>query len=638
MAYNGSKSLGTFYGYADGSRYGKYTPCTLSWSDVTRSGDTVTVNNLTLTMTHDGTGWTTYRFACKGNIQGTTTTTYANNYTLKAYEPSKESNPETIKVNFGKVSVKTLDSKVKCYIEIASTKGSTSWKNFASTNLEVNFDISCPPSYPVYTKAPFAVSYTETEVTLNRGTTDISSTFKYRELTEANKNNNDGWTDMSATTVKISSLAANSSHTYQFKAINALDSTYVSEIKEVTVTTYQYPYIQTIAKENLVAGETQTITLYNPCNREVDIKMLAANGKVLHEGQADGTSYSFILSNLEACRNVGVDQTEGTATYSGQYSTHQVIAPISKKYTIDIAKTAPVWRSNRLEDFVFYKDGSSTVDITQDSSVFVQQYSQLWYGVQYEPTETNANCGAVSNFFSEITDYHISINGGEWIKVAKNSTEADINSGYMIPEDANQISIRIQATDKRNQKTPVLETAIPVTQYKAPAGTVIASREGGYGETILIHVYPTWGVNQNSNAGTAQIFKITQDGQEIEIPEALIKTDFSTPFTLENKNNESRFTFWIRLTDKFLNKVELEPVTVGIGQPILFIDSEQIGVGVNCFPDSKGLYVNGETVLKDKATGTKMELNEFLIVGSHRQQGFTRNKEARTGWYYTGGE
>lgn len=33
--------------------------------------------------------------------------------------------------------------------------------------------------------------------------------------------------------------------------------------------------------------------------------------------------------------------------------------------------------------------------------------------------------------------------------------------------------------------------------------------------------------------------------------------------------------------------------SITFGEPIMFIDAAQVGVGVNCFPSSKGLFVDG---------------------------------------------
>ena len=109
-------------------------------------------------------------------------------------------------------------------------------------------------------------------------------------------------------------------------------------------------------------------------------------------------------------------------------------------------------------------------------------------------------------------------------------------------------------------------------------------------------------------------------------------------------NNESSFTFKVVLYDSFGRESSEIYYTLGIGEPILFIDTEQVGVGVNCFPEGKGLYTRGKAVFHDTVTAeSNIEVNESLLVkgtaeiGAHRIMKMTRNGKARTGFFYTGG-
>ena len=66
-----SQYLGTFYGYSNGSAYGRYN-CTLYWDNVTRSGTKVTMNNARVVMTKTDTDkYTVNRFAGCASINGT---------------------------------------------------------------------------------------------------------------------------------------------------------------------------------------------------------------------------------------------------------------------------------------------------------------------------------------------------------------------------------------------------------------------------------------------------------------------------------------------------------------------------------------------------------------------------------------
>lgn len=631
----GSKSLGTFYGYADGSRYGKYSPCVLSWSDVTRDGTKVTVKSLTLTMTHATTGWSAYRFACKGSITGSSSQTYANNYTLKEYQSSGSGNPDTIEKNFGDITVTSLGTTVSCYIEIASTGGSTSWSNFKSTNLKVTFDISCPPANPTYTTKPSITEINETDFILNRGVTNITSKYYYKRSSDTT------WTEMTSATQKITGLTANTSYTYDFKAANAQDLKLETSGGSVTVKTYQYPYITAISQEELAAGGEQVITLHNPKNREVMIYMekVALEGETektyIHEASTSQSTYSFTLSNEEACEFVGFDQTEGNAIYYCRYNELEPLETIPGSYKINIEQSKPSWADMSVEKLILYKDGNATtVAVTEDDSTLIQGHSQLYYGINYN------TYSAISNHYSSIVEYKVSINGGEFKVLNTSSETAEINADFKIPSDANSISIRVKAKDARDLETPVVTRTIPVTKYVLPSGSVSVARQGGYGNTIILKVTPIWGIS-TKNAGTGT-YTYQKDGGTGTTENISV---FGQDILLTDKSNDSVFTFTVELIDKLGGKKTLPTATVGIGQPILFIDSEQTGVGVNCFPNGKGLYVKGNTNLNG-ATNIEGEMNVngsatingFLVSATHRNQTFERDGESRSGWFYNGGE
>ena len=656
MAYNGSQSIGTFYGYADGSRYGKYTPCILTWSDVTRSGDTVTVKDLTLTMTHEGSGWTTYRFACKGSITGTTTTTYANNYTLKAYEPSKESNPATIKVNFGNISVKTLQTTVSCYIELASTKGSTSWTNFASTNTKKTFNISCPPANPTYKTQPSITNIEETSFVLNSGTTDIDSKFYYQE------DGTNEWILFSGTTAKISNKKPNQSYKYNFKAINSLSSDYVTNGNSVSVKTYNYPYITNISASNMIADlTTQTVTIYNPLKRKVRIvakDALAGEDSTLYEKKDfTGTQDMFTLKTIDVSEAIPSDGFVGQMQYYCQYGSQAILATKSGTIEIKPENCKPAWKENSTIETIFtYKDGDPNIvamtkkDEDDTEVTLIQRFSKLYYGVNF------IDAPAISNYNAEIKKYYISIDGTEFQEVetslATPEKRAQIKidgtlSDHQIDAHTNAISIRIKAIDSRGLETPFLQKSIPVYQYNEPSGAIAAYRKGGYGDTIVLQVSPVWGVNQTKNAG--KISYTYKEGGNEAIPEQEIEEKVVTTKSLEldNLSNDSIFTFYVKFQDSLGVITQLDPIVVGLGKPILFIDSEQNGVGINCFPEGQGLFVdgkatlNGETKVKGsiEIDGNLILKNGFSLIGTHRNQIYEKNggTEKRTGWFFDEG-
>ena len=650
MALTGSFNVGTFYGYETGARYGEYNPCTVSWTDVTRDKDTITIHNLTLTMKHVGTGWTTYRFACTGSVKGTTTATFANNYTLKAYDSNTSSNPATITKNFGNVSVKTLGTSVSCTMTIASTKGSTSWN--VHTSVSKTGSITCPSAYPTYTTQPSITNIQETSLVLKKGETDLVSDYYYK------KSGDNSWTKFTSDTVTISNLEPGKSYTFNFQARNAQDTSLTKDGNSATGTTYVYPYITGIKHDNMIADETtQTVSVYNPLKRTITIvvreKDSTQGENILHQKSITGDQYSFTLSTAVASSAIQSTVFEGNVEYFCKYDTQAVAAVKSGKLTIKAENCRPTWaEGTTMDNLLSYKDGNQLiVEMTKKTEapnevILIQRFSQLYYGVDFE------GFPAISNYFAEVNDYFISIDGAEFQKIETSSSEpltrAQIKQGdsfidHTISEHANSVSIRIKGRDTRGLETNILQKSIPVYQYNSPAGVASAYRQGGYGDTIVLQVVPVWGINQVKNAGTARYSY--KEGGNAETAAVTI-TDFTEPKILPNLSNDSIFTFNVTLIDSLGVETQLDPIVVGLGKPILFIDSEQNGVGVNCFPMGSGLHVDGKTSLKGDTSieGTlnidgNVTVKGYALLGMHRNQIYEKENGTikRTGWFYDEG-
>ena len=626
MAYN--KSIGTFYGYANGSKYGRYT-CTLYWDNVTRKGTQITMNNAYVEMTRYSTAYTKNRIAGKAGIGGSQTN-IANNKTLNAYGTQS---PATIKFDLGDPVLTTTGTSFNLYIAIASTGGSSGWENFQSTILEATVDISCPSANPTFITKPSITNIEETKLTLNHGTTDIESLFYYKE------SKNTEWIEMTSSTLILNGLTAATEYSFDFKAVNKTSTDLGKEVSKITATTYQYPYIKNIEKDNIVAGNSQNISLYNPLKRNVSVFMTheTMEGAVICGDDTSETSISLLVPIEQAGLTLPADSLSGTAYYYCQYN-DIILSSQNKTGTYSIDKSspiAPVWENVNFQQLLLYKDGNeNVVNITQNNQKLIQKHSKFYYGVNYNQYP------ATSNYGSEIEKYQISIDGGDFIDITASSNSANIY-GIDISEDMISLRIKLRAIDKRGFISNEIEDSISITPYFKPKGNVVAIREGGYGETINLTINPVWAINSN-NTGIASY--TVQKDEEAE--GNIISTQrFNEVISLTNYSNDSSYIFRVTLTDAIGEKSDILIATVGQGVPILFIDSAQVGVGVNCFPNGKGLYVDGETHLKGKveidgdATIKNAIVTGYLLSASHRNQTFnTSSGEQRSGWYYEGGE
>jgi hypothetical protein len=465
---------------------------------------------------------------------------------------------------------------------------------------------------------------------INRGATDITSKFYYQ------RSGTSTWTELTQTSTTITGLTPGTAYTFKFKAENATDKTLSTAAADVSKTTYKYPYITEISVADINIGGTQKITLYNPLNRSVSVHMThgSIGGTEIYKDSTSSTSLSFTVPVTAACAAIGANKTTGTAHYYCQYGSVSVTTSLTGTYrTLESFK--PTW-TRHIDEVFTYKDGNTDFvnAITKDNKLLVQQKSKLFYGVDY------TNFGASSIYSTTIDRYEISINNGTFTTIPSSSESASIDSGYTIPADVKSIAIAIRAIDKRGYVSNVISKILSVEEYIAPQGTIEAYRIGGYGTDVALVISPTWGIN-NNNAGTAKYtYKEGGGAYKTEVS----TTSFNTPITFANMNNESSFTFKVVLYDSFGRESSEIYYTLGIGEPILFIDTEQVGVGVNCFPEGKGLYARGNAVFHDTVTAeSNIEVNESLLVkgtaeiGAHRIMKMTRNGKVRTGFFYTGG-
>lgn len=133
-----------------------------------------------------------------------------------------------------------------------------------------------------------------------------------------------------------------------------------------------------------------------------------------------------------------------------------------------------------------YKDGNAGFvdEITKDDQMLVQEFSQLFYGVNY------SKYPATTKYGSAIQKYQISINHQDFIDIPNSSATASIDAGLVVPAEAKNITIQLRAIDSRGYISNTITKILRVETYSAPYGSIEVEREGGYGETISLTIRP----------------------------------------------------------------------------------------------------------------------------------------------------
>lgn len=547
------------------SAYGVYT-CSLTYDSITRSGGTVTINNLKLNMTRQSSKYSTNRIAYCCAIGDTSNYINWNTQIKKSGGASAAS----YSLSLGSPSYNTTGTSIYIGIWVASTGASSDWTNFQH-KVEHAFYPACPGAAPVWSTQPSIASRTETSITINRGTASYSPTYYYKLSSWGS------WSTFSGSSATITGLSPNTPYTINIKAnANGFDTSASNQ----SATTYAYPYISSTPGE-VYAGNNQSVTLYNPLSRSVSVSM-TCNGRTIGSGTTTGTSVSFGTSLSEAGIAVGSTGTWGTATYTSNYS--GVTHTASNKFHLSESSCKPTWGSVTANNLITYEDNNSTiVNLTQNNQILIRGYSKWSRKVNY------TGYPASSRYSASISKYQISINGGGWTDLSNTNM---VDTGLTVGSAQTSVSVAVRAIDSRGYASDSLTRTVNTTAYSAPTGTINATRVGGYGPQITLRINPTWSISAR-NAGRATYSYSSDGGSTWSTAKEI--TVFNTDVDLtEEYANENEFRFRVYIIDSLGTSSSVINTSVPAGSPIMFVDSTVGGVGINCFPLGKGIYPVGE--------------------------------------------
>ena len=433
-------------------------------------------------------------------------------------------------------------------------------------------------------------SRTETKVSLNGGYNSdghasiTSSGYQY-------STNNSSWSSFSNNST---TLSPNTTYYFRYYATNSQGTSYSGS---TSTTTYQYPYVTSIQYSSVAIGSVQRVYFYNPLRRSITMYMRAKSrsGTVIYSTTTSSSdSVSFTVPIGAASNTLGSSSTSATAYYSVSYGSHD-IDYVTGTYYIGSGGCAPTWNVSA-NNLIKYKDyNATTLALTNSNQDLVQGYSKIAYGINYN------SYPASSNYGSTIDHYEVSIDGGSYTRLSSSSSSATIESGVIPSGTTTTISAR--AVDARGYASSPITKVISIIPYSNPTGSLTVRREGGYGPTVKLKADALWAIS-TKNKGTGY-YQYCVDGTDSYSTATDIST-FGSYITLPGTfDNDTVYRFRIKLTDQIGNDSAFIYALVGVGEPIMFIDTVQQGVGINCFPDEKGLYVKGNILKNDKEVLTE---------------------------------
>lgn len=280
---------------------------------------------------------------------------------------------------------------------------------------------------------------------------------------------------INGTSGTFTGLTANK--TYYARA-NAFNGTYRGYSGVLSTSTYQYPYVSAVETSDLIIGNQQKLTLYNPLNRSVDIYMKKDNtsGTTLFSktGATTGTSYSFTPTASTLYNSIPTS-TSGSAVYYCVYSS-QTVSTKSGTYKVSGNNAqAPTFTNFNYKDTDSLASQLTGKNGVNNPGILIAGLSNCEFTV-------TASQKATSGYGATLDKYNFS-----WPNKA--GTSANYSSSANVTStisDGDTNTISVSAYDKRGQYKTVSKTVTLITPTNA-IGEINTVRQNGVNATTYLN-------------------------------------------------------------------------------------------------------------------------------------------------------
>lgn len=242
-------------------------------------------------------------------------------------------------------------------------------------------------------------------------------------------------------TFKVTGLNENTSYDVYVKAIRS-DSGVSNDSNVVTEGTYQYPYVSKIETSNLVIGNSQKLTLYNPLKRNVIVHMKkdSVNGTQLYSGNTTDTSITF-SPNIDTLYDSIPNSQSSNAVYYCEYSGH-IVQSVNGKYTINPNECTPIFT-----DFSFKDINNTTLNLTGNNQLLIDNYSSCQFIIG------SPNSKAMGRKGASIVKYMAYWSNGKYVEIQHTDSASEVNVGTVYKGSGNILIV--YAIDSRGLQTSV---------------------------------------------------------------------------------------------------------------------------------------------------------------------------------------
>jgi hypothetical protein len=402
-------------------------------------------------------------------------------------------------------------------------------------------------------------------------------------------------------TITIDGLDAGTTYT-MYGTFRRSDSSQDSNSGSAGYTTHSYPSVSSVATSELTIGNGQTVYLNNPLGRSVTVKMYKSDGTLLYTAPATtGTSVTFTPTAATLYDSIKTVQS-ANCYYSAVCSNPASTSNTGSGYTYKISGSETP--TINVDKIYTYDATTAVTNVTGQTGAggwLVQGMSELRVAITEAASPKNG---------ASISKYEVTFAG-----VTQQFSVDTTGKKWGVFNGTGNQSIAIKITDTRNLSTTVYKT-VNYVAYRAPSISLTAGRANNYGETVNISAaYTGSDVNGKNGvkvqwSGAGKSGYLTGSASDYDAAETGTKSTTATGI-----NNETAYPFSATITDKF-GKTATSNVLVPVGQPTMFVDVEQAGVGINTLPRGQGLYVEDGAYIgydggKRLMQRYKMDLTDF---------------------------
>lgn len=314
--------------------------------------------------------------------------------------------------------------------------------------------------------------------------------------------------------------------------------------------------------------QNPSITYSNPAGTYVtSLKagIYGTNGSTAYASYRDisktGTSYTFTLTDAE--RNALRSAAANSGTLSVRFYVQTVIG--GNTYTSYLTKTLTIVNANPTFEATYQDTNASTIAITGDNQLLIQNQSTL----QIDVTD------ATAYKYASLSSIQASINGIIYNGTISGST-ATFNIGTIdVSQDIDAI---ITLTDSRGYKINK-SLALQVLEWQLPTANITLQRQNNYYSATDITVDANYSSLDNQNTIDIKVrTKKTTDGSY-----GAYTTLTDNVTTTLNLDNQYEWDVQVVITDRLGSTTY--NLTLDKGMPIIYFDRLKRSVGINCFPN-----------------------------------------------------